>query len=231
MIFGCICFDAPANGRSGMLPVSEITLDRAAHATKTLIQKLELWKFTLIVHDLGGISGLAGAARVPGRVQGVVAMNTFAWKPDLARFRYMLRIMGSAPIRELDALSNFMGWIGSSGFAAGRHFDQASRRAFRTGSVTGRRRPFHSYMREALRCDHLYQEIGGALRGSLAHVPFLTIFGQRNDPFGFQKRWKELIPEVTQHIVPHGNHFPMCDAPDLVAETIYLWHKAKIANS
>jgi hypothetical protein len=44
-----------------------------------------------------------------------------------------------------------------------------------------------------------------------------TIFGQRNDPFGFQPRWKQLFPHARDVVVLKENHFPMCDAPDLPA--------------
>jgi pimeloyl-ACP methyl ester carboxylesterase len=55
------------------------------------------------------------------------------------------------------------------------------------------------------------------LRGSLADRPLLTVFGQFNDPLRFQPRWKALFPAAHQLKVRRGNHFPMCDDPDLVA--------------
>jgi len=30
-------------------------------------------------------------------------------------------------------------------------------------------------------------------------------------------------------VVAKGNHFPMCDDPDLVARTIRAWHSEKVA--
>jgi len=64
----------------------------------------------------------------------------------------------------------------------------------------------------------------------LAQVPMLTIFGERNDPFGFQKRWKELFPDARQAVVAKGNHFPMCDAPDFVAREIREWYQSRLAG-
>jgi pimeloyl-ACP methyl ester carboxylesterase len=55
----------------------------------------------------------------------------------------------------------------------------------------------------------------------------LTIFGERNDPFGFQARWKALFPDAQQFVIPRGNHFPMCDDPQFVAETISSWHNSE----
>jgi pimeloyl-ACP methyl ester carboxylesterase len=45
----------------------------------------------------------------------------------------------------------------------------------------------------------------------------LTIFGQYNDPLRLQRRRRALNPAVRQVKVPHGNYFPMCDDPQLVA--------------
>ncbi len=59
----------------------------------------------------------------------------------------------------------------------------------------------------------------------------LTVFGERNDPFDFQGKWKALFPHAVQVVVPAGHHFPMCDAPDLVAEAICSWHLDKVRTS
>ena len=67
------------------------------------------------------------------------------------------------------------------------------------------------------------------LTGPLAKLPMVTIFGERNDPLGFQPRWKALFPEARQVIVSQGNHFPMCDDPELVASTIREFHYRKVA--
>jgi pimeloyl-ACP methyl ester carboxylesterase len=52
-----------------------------------LIDTLDLRDVTPVAHDLGGPAGLAAAAARPERFRGVVAVNTFAWRPpaQLAR--------------------------------------------------------------------------------------------------------------------------------------------------
>jgi haloalkane dehalogenase len=71
----------------------------------------------------------------------------------------------------------------------------------------------------------VYEDIARGFAGPLAHLPLLTIFGQRNDPIGFQPRWKTLFPGARQVIVANGNHFPMCDDPGFVAAQIRQWHR------
>ena len=39
------------------------------------------------------------------------------------------------------------------------------------------------------------------------------------------RTWKAIFPNVRHVVVPKGNHFPMCDAPDLVAREIHSFAK------
>ncbi len=67
------------------------------------------------------------------------------------------------------------------------------------------------------------------LAGPFRDLRLLTIFGERNDPLRFQPRWKALFPGAPQVVVPRGNHYPMCDDPDLVAGAIRSWHRERVA--
>ena len=222
--FRCIALDAPGTGQSAV-PARAISLEYSSRAVTGLIEGLELENLTLVVHDLGGPAGFAGAARTPERVRGIVAINAFGWKPSGALFRGMLALMGSAPMREFDVLTGFLPRLTSTNFGVGRHFDRASRDAFRAPLGRQGLRAFHRYLRDARTCDALYTEIASALAGPFAKLPLLTIFGEHNDPLGFQPRWKKLFPDAQQVVVATGNHFPMCDDPDLVADAIRAWHR------
>jgi len=220
--FRCLCFDAPGTGRSGRLPMDRINLQTASKTTTAIIEALDLREITLVVHDLGGPAGIAGAARVADRVARLAAVNTFAWRPSGLALRGMLALIGSAPIREFNAWTGLVTRITMTTFGAGRHMDPPSRQAFRAGIGRHGLRAFHGYIRDA-RHSNIYPELDAALTGPFRGLPLLTIFGERNDPFGFQLRWKAIFPEARQVVVPRGNHFPMCDDPDLVASTIRGW--------
>jgi haloalkane dehalogenase len=86
-------------------------------------------------------------------------------------------------------------------------------------------------MRDARKSEAIYAEIDHALTGPFRRLPLLTIFGERNDPLGFQPHWKQLFPDARQVVVAKGNHFPMCDAPDLVADSIREFHRERVAPS
>lgn len=223
--FRCVCVDAPSTGLSAGLPRERTTLHESSRAIGAVIEKLDLHDVTLVVHDLGGPAGLAAVARMPERVHGLVAINTFGWKPATSGLRTMLAVMGSPLMREFDVLTGFVPNLTATAFGVGRHFDSASRRAFKRGIGARGTRAFHDYMHSADNSDEVYELAESALSGPLAHLPLLTIFGGRNDPFQFQLRWKQLFPDAVQVVIPNGNHFPMCDDAGLVAQSIRRWWK------
>jgi pimeloyl-ACP methyl ester carboxylesterase len=227
--FRCVWFDAPGTGQSERLPVARISLERASRALTTVVHALNLTDITLVFHDLGGPSGIAGAARVPDRLRGLCAVNAFAWKPSGATFRGMLALMGSAVTREFDAFTGILPRITASAFGVGRHMDEQSRQVFLSGIGRQGARAFHGYMRDARTSQGIYEQVQHALNGPFRQLPLLTIFGQRNDPLGFQPGWKKLFPDAQQVVVSKGNHFPMCDDPDLVASSIREFYRDRIA--
>lgn len=225
--FHCVAVDPPGIGLSAPIPRKEATLRRSARTVAAVINALDLRDFTLVVHDTGGPPAFAALARFPSRVRGMVAVNTFGWKPSGGAFRGMLSVMGSGVVRQFSVSTGALARVTASSFGAGRHLDAASRCAYRTGFQKSMP-AFHAYLRDA-RDSELYDEVGAALSHQLADVPLLTVFGERNDPFGFQPRWKALFPHVRQVVVAKGNHFPMCDAPDFLAAQIRTWHRDVVA--
>ena len=223
--FRCIFFDAPGTGQTEGPRRGAVSLERAAHAVAAVIDGLNLTEATLVAHDLGGPATLAALTMTSMRVRGFVGMNTFGWRPAGAGLRGMLALMGSRGMREIDAATAFLPRITATAFGVGRHLTAAERALFRRGMDARGRRAFHDYLRDARHCDEVYARAGRALKGPLAYAPVLTIFGERNDPFGFQKRWKQLFPDARPVVVTKGNHFPMCDAPDFVAEAIEAWYR------
>lgn len=228
--FRCVAIDSPGTGQS-TAAARPPTLDRAASAVSAVIESLELRELTLVIHDLGGLSGVVGAARSTTSVVGVVAINSFAWRPRGVSLRSILHIIGSAPIRELDARARLVPRITATSFGIGRHLDRKSRDAFLGGMQSSQVRAFHRYLADALRCDPLYLEAARVLDRDYADLPVLTIFGERNDPFHFQPEWKRRFRHHDQLVVRRGNHFPMCDDPSFVAGAITRWHESKYGDT
>ena len=217
--FRCVTVDAPGCGLSDRLSTPP-TLAQAGDAVTAVIDALQLRDVTLVAHDLGGPAGFLAASRRADRIAALAAVNCFAWTPTGPAFRGMLAAMGSAAVRELDAATGALSRVTSTSFGVGRHWNRGDRKVFRAGIDVSARRAWHAYFRDARGAQALYAEVEAAMRGTLADRPLLTIFGQFNDPLRFQPRWKALFPNACQLSVRRGNHFPMCDDPDLVAAAL-----------
>lgn len=198
-----------------------------ARILEAFVDELGLDELTLVAHDLGGPVGLGMAMQRPGMIRGLVLINTFAWVPESAGLRAMLASVSSAPITAVDVATNIVPRLTSGRFGVGRHLDSEGRAAFLGPfRARGPRRRFHDMMGTPLREGEYLAAIEGALRTTLADRPVLTVYGERNDPFGFQARFKTLFPDATELVIPRGNHFPMADDPVLVAAAISDWHSA-----
>ena len=217
--FRCIALDAPGCGLSERVELMP-TLSQAADAVAAVVDALQLRDVTLVAHDLGGPAGFLAAGRRADRFAALVSVNCFAWRPTGAAFRGMLTFMGSAPARGLDGAIGWLPRLTATSFGVGRHWSRADLAVFRAGIEPSARRAWHGYFRDARDADDLYADLNAGLRGPLADRPLLTIFGQFNDPLRLQRRWKALYPNAHQVKVPRGNHFPMCDDPQLVASAV-----------
>jgi len=226
--FRVVTLDFPG---SGLSPDSDrpVTLESDSELLESFVDKLGLTRFTLVAHDLGGGVGIGLAARRPNLVEGMVLTNTFAWPPHVRSLRVMLKTMGSSFMTGLDATTNLIPRLSAGSFGVGRHLDRAGRTAF-VGPFQekGPRRRFHQLMASVMEESDYLMGLERALSTTLAGKPVLTIYGERNDPFGFQARFKEHFPDGEEMIVPKGLHFPMCDEPQGFAERVSRWHTASL---
>ncbi|MGI9539797.1 MAG: alpha/beta fold hydrolase, partial [Miltoncostaeaceae bacterium] len=215
----------------GLSPEASADLEVAdmADLVESFVEALDLDDYTLVVHDLGGPLGLVAASRDPERVAGLVLSQTFAWTPDKAALRAMFRIVGSRPFTALDRATNLIPRMSAGKSGVGKHLDEAGRRAFlgpfQDHGVRGR---FHTTMRSAFRDRSLTDAAEQAATRIFRERPVLTIFGEKNDPFGFQARHAEVFPDHEGVVVEGGNHFPMMDDPDLFAASLREWHGSRL---
>lgn len=226
--FRCITVDFPGFGLApdGTTPP---TLDALADVLAELVEMLDLNRYTLVAHDLGGPVGLAAAARHPQRIAGLVLANTFVWRPQRRALRLMLRVVGSGAMRRLDGATGALPALTASRLGVGRHLDSGERATFRAPFADRSRiERFHALMRSALDSTELFAAVESAVAGPLAVQPVLTIFGQRNDPFRFQRRIAERFADHEGHVIAGGFHFPMCDDPDLFASLVAAWHRSRV---
>lgn len=227
--FRCITLDFPGTGLSGG-GRGDIEIDTFPHILDAVLDACHVTEASFIAHDLGGVVGVLAAALQPERATGLVATNSFSWAPDRVALRAMLRIMGSRSMTATLGSLRVVPRLSRTSAGVGRHFDAADRTAF-FGPYRSRSkaRNFHRTMRSARRATGTFERAEQALIGPLAHLPVLTIFGEKNDPFGFADRWQNLFPAARQWTVEGGNHFPMCDDPDGFVEHVAAWHRVEVS--
>lgn len=226
--FRCVALDFPGSGLSEARPGYRPTLSGHSRILEKVVDALGLNDATLVVHDLGGPIGLSFAARRADLIRGIVVSQAFAWIPG-AGLRGMLRLMGSGGMRRFMSRTNLLMRGTSMRFGAGRNWESGARRAF-LGPMRERARRAvpHQLMRDASRNMTLLAAITDGIERSLADREVLMIFGARNDPGRFRKRWKALYPSVRDVVVPKGYHFPMTDDPELFAQSIRSWRHERL---
>jgi len=221
-----IALDFPGAGLSPE-PESEVGLGDLADLLEGFAEQLRLSDVVLVMHDISGIAGSAFAVRHPDLISGIVYANTFGWDPDKASLRLMLRVVSSAPSRALAWLTNWMLRLSASTFGSGRHWDGPARRLFRAaGMLRSRRTRSLRLFRQALAHPPIFAEIEAG-RDGVRGTPALTIFGEKNDLYGFVKRHTEHHDDIESIVVRKGNHFPMGDAPDLFVSAVVDWSERK----
>lgn len=228
--FRCVAYDPLGSGLSDRVRRDLQNLDAVRDVVGAIIDQLDLRQVTLVMHDLGGVTALAAGSTRLDRIAAIAAINTFGWKPSGVMFRSMLWMFGSAPMREVDAFTGFLPKASSRRFGVGRHFDRPSRKAFRNG-IRDRdsRRTMHRLFRDARVNRTIYTQ-AATMTAAMGDRPVLTVFGSLGDYLGFQKRWRRLLPHVTQKVVRRGLHFPMCDNPTITAQHIRDWHRAEVTR-
>ena len=228
--FRCVAVDFPG---CGLAPAGsrDLELEDLSRVLADVVTALDLREVTLVAHDLGGPVALAAAAAQRERIRGIVLANTFAWTPDTLALRAMLRVVGSRTAEAIGAWTNLVPLLTSTRFGVGRHLDAADRAAFR-GPFRDRavRRRFHQLMASALANPTFTDRVAQATTTVLADLPVLTVFGERNDPFGFQARLGECFADHEGVVVEGGNHFPMMDDPELFARSVRDWHLRKVST-
>jgi pimeloyl-ACP methyl ester carboxylesterase len=74
--YRCIAPDLPGYGESTAPRDDQLTLDAQAAWVRAVVDALELDRFHLVVHDVGGAYGLSFATQHPERLRSVTIMNT-----------------------------------------------------------------------------------------------------------------------------------------------------------
>jgi hypothetical protein len=78
--------------------------------------------------------------------------------------------------------------------------------------------------------DPVVAGVERSLRMMLADLPVLTLFGRKNDRYGWQNRFQQIFPCATVAGIDHGRHFPFNHDPDAHSTAICAWWAEKVGQ-
>lgn len=230
--FRCLALDFPGCGLSSDAPSRDHSVPANAQILAGFIDALDLQDITMVVHDVGGPLGFLVATERPERFRGLVISNTFGW--PLAGYpavRRTLKVIANPLFGVLNRLTNVAALFTASSYGVGRKMSMADRRAFLgPWRSVSRRRATQQILAGVLRIDPVMADIELSLQTSLADLPVLTLFGRRNDPYGWQHRFQHIFPGAAAVGIADGHHFPFNDDPDAYSAAISTWWAEKVAQ-
>ena len=194
------------------------------------IEQLNLTtKLTLVVHDWGGMIGLAVALRQPDRIGRIVVLNTAAFLPPKNK-RLPLRLK---IIRNIDLLAK-PAVLGGNLFVQGALMMAPYRRlnkAVRSGLAA----PYNSWHNRLATLmfvkdiplsssDPSYalaKKVDKTLV-KLKHLPMLICWGKHDFVFDrdYLEEWRNRFPDAEVHELPDAGHYLLEDAPETVLSLV-----------
>ena len=197
-------------------------IDDLDHLLETLT---DVEKITLILHDWGGMIGMAYALRHPEKIRRLVLMNTAAFFPPPAK-KIPLRlsvIRSSGPLAALAVL-------GLNLFAVGALF-MASQKGLSPEVKNGLTAPYNCWRNRiaTLRFvqdiplaekDHSYRlvkQVDDQLE-ALSKLPMLICWGEHDFVFDldYLSEWERRFPQAEVHRFPDAGHYVLEDVPEKI---------------
>jgi pimeloyl-ACP methyl ester carboxylesterase len=203
-----VALDMPGFGQADKPRDFSYHVGSYAHHLEGVFAHLGVRRCHLVLHDFGGLWGLAWAARHPQAIRSVTLINTgipwsYSWHPLARLWRTPLLgelFMASTTRMSFRALVQFRepqklprAFIDQMY----QHLDQETRRVIL------------EVYRRTTDLESLARWLHQALRP--LDLPTLVIWGQRDPylPASLAKRQKETFPRAQVHGLPNGGHWPL----------------------
>jgi pimeloyl-ACP methyl ester carboxylesterase len=221
---GCGLSDKPGDNRY------PYTLSRRVDDLEKLLERLGIREnITLVVHDWGGMIGMAYAVRHPGRIKRLVILNTGAFHlPTSKPFPLALRIcrntfIGTLLVRGYNAFSRAASYVG------------CKRNPMSDKMRTLYQLPYDSWknriatlrfvqdipLKPGDRAYDLVSSVADGI-GQFRTLPMLICWGELDFVFDrhFLAKWRQLFPDAEVHSYPDCGHYILEDASEEVVPLI-----------
>jgi len=205
------------------------TLDQRVDDLDELLSKLDLpQKLTLVVHDWGGMIGMAWATRRPERIEKLVILNTGAFHLPATMAMPWQLVLCRGPFGE---------WLvrGCNAFCLDAVKNCATRRALSPGACKAYLEPYDSWQNRVA----IYQfvkdiplDVGENAYNTVSHVqsnlsqfadvPMLVCWGMKDFVFTehFLNEWTRRFPKAAVHRLDDAGHYILEDAHEEVVPLI-----------
>lgn len=205
------------------------TLDRRVWDFDRLLEHLGIRDpITLVVHDWGGMIGMAWAVRHPERIERLVVMNTAAFFPPLGKpLPWQLRLartgLGEVLIRGFNAFAS-----GAARACCVRRPMAPEIRAAYTAPYDSwaHRIATHRFVQDIPLHpkDQAYATVAVTEQclERLKGIPMLLVWGGKDFVFDqdYLREWRRRFPGAELVSIPDAGHYVLEDAPDIVIPAI-----------
>jgi cis-3-alkyl-4-acyloxetan-2-one decarboxylase len=221
---GCGFSDKPGDD------LYDYTLSRRVDDLERLLEHLGIdANITLVLHDWGGMIGMAYAARHPERIKRLVILNTAAFHlPKEKPFPLALRIcrdtlLGTFLVRGFNAFSLAASFVGCKRNPMPAELRQAYRLPY--DSWQNRIATLRFVQDIPLEPgDRNYDLVSGVDKGlaSFRSLPMLICWGEQDFVFDryFLAQWERRFPAAEVHRYPDGGHYILEDMKEEVIPLI-----------
>ena len=181
--YRCIAIDHIGFGLSEKPAKYDYTVQNHTASLLKLITHLQLNQFTMLVHDFGGIIGLAAAEQIPEKIKGLVILNTWCRSiQDEPEYKKMKMILGSPLMPLLYRYLNFSAkYILPAAFGErSRLTPEIHQHFLRPFSKASERNGTIAFAKSLLRDQDYYASVGEKL-SILKDNPVLIIWGMKDE--------------------------------------------------